>query len=423
MGALYKKFQASIETQLGKIALPKIAVAVSSGSDSMALLLLMSQWAKIVKCKLVVLTVDHDLRPEAKAECEYVCQFSMQLGHECFVLKWDHHNQFSNLQARARDARYSLMTELCKKQDIIAIATAHHLDDSIENYYIRKSRKSGLFGLSSSDIGFNNNIMIIRPLVTIYKQELVEFLYKNGVKWFEDQSNYSDKYLRNRIRKSLSILERKELEIELAAIDLQVKQFGPLFIKAIASVVAINKLGAAKINIDNLENYHNDIRFQLISFILTIISGKLKTPRYGSVELIIELLNCSKNFVKTLHGCILQRTKDELLIYRECGRTLSEEVKLAKNVIWDNRFRYDGEEVKDSYINNLTMDDYVKIKDKLDLSNIKKHQEILFTLPVVKTLEKILAIPHISYYDDKGMIGKLGFSFQPQFTSRFTHFF
>lgn len=423
MDALYKKFQASIETQLGKIALPKIAVAVSGGSDSMALLLFMSQWAKIVKCKLIVLTVDHDLRPEAKTECEYVRQFSMQLGHECFVLKWDHHNQFSNLQARARDARYSLMTELCKKQNIMAIATAHHLDDSIENYYIRKSRKSGLFGLSSSDIGFNNNIMIIRPLVTIYKQELVEFLYENGVKWFEDQSNYSDKYLRNRIRKSLSILERKELEIELAAIDLQVKRFGPLFIKAIASVVAINKFGTAKINIDNLESYHNDIRFQLISYILTIISGKLTTPRYGSVELIIELLNCGKNFVKTLHGCILQRTKDELLIYRECGRTFSKEVKLAKNVIWDNRFRYDGEEVKDSYINNLMMNDYVKIKDKLDLSNIKNHQEILFTLPVVKTLEKILAIPHISYYDDKGMIGKLSFSFQPQFTSRFTHFF
>mgnify|MGYP001066307028 CR=1 FL=1 len=72
-------------------------------------------------------------------------------------------------------------------------------------------------------------------------------------------------------------------------------------------------------------------------------------------------------------------------------------------------------------------DEYVKVKDKIDLKNLAKisdnnHKLILFTLPVIKNLEKIVAIPHISYYDEFGLEEDLEVTFRSKFISRFTHF-
>ena len=75
----------------------------------------------------------------------------------------------------------------------------------------------------------------------------------------------------------------------------------------------------------------------------------------------------------------------------------------------------------------MQLEDYIKIKDKLDFENLRKlsnnnHKDILFTLPVIKNLEKVVAIPHISYYDDFKSNSRIDIVFNPGFVSRFTHF-
>ena len=74
------------------------------------------------------------------------------------------------------------------------------------------------------------------------------------------------------------------------------------------------------------------------------------------------------------------------------------------------------------------MDEYIKLKQHLSLEKLAKdsnnnHNSILFTLPVIKTLEKVLAIPHISYYDSEILTQVIKVIFKPNFISRFTHFF
>lgn len=430
---LYEKFISNFSNLIGEIDFKAIAIAVSGGADSVALLNLMTKWSAANKVKLVVMNVNHNLRAEAKLEGDYVAALSKQLGLECFMLAWNPQNNFANLQARARAGRYQLMTAHCHQLNILTLITAHHREDYIENFLIRKQRKSSPLGLSSSNINFYNNIRILRPLFDLPKQDLVDYLIKNKIQWFEDQSNYSDKYQRSRIRKEISRQQadfKEAITKEQLAVNLAASQLSSQLVAIIAEAVTINPFGLAIIELTVFSKVVILVKLQLLSFILTIISGNTSLPRAESVSFILSCLEQKQDFIKTLHDCIMKRVGCKLLIYRSFGKKSPLPVKLDKGIIWDNRFRFDGEiEGKpQSYITNLQMSEYIAIKKELKVEELKKstlnnHRSILFTLPVIKEQEIVLAIPHIGYYSDISLLGKLHFSYQPPFTSRFTHFY
>lgn len=416
----------------------KIAVAVSGGSDSVALLVLLSKIAKEMEAEILVLTVDHDLRQESKEEVEYVKSLSSRLGHECAQLKWDHGNNFSNIQSRARDARYSLMTKVCKERDIHLLCTAHHADDFLETFLIRKQRKSGLFGLSSSYKYFVNEVMIIRPLFNISKKQLSDYLKAENIRWYEDKSNISEKYQRGVVRKYLEQQGesyKNRFSTELQEINDRAESLKEKLVKAVAEFVTISELGFAEVSLCQpeltsgslsfFEDDHFEIKLQLLAYVLTIISGKNKLPRADSVKLILSAIEEKGDFTKTLHGCILKRRGDMISVFREFGRKLPEALPLKKGTIWDNRYCYVGKEIAGAVITHLTPEDYSQVKERLTVTENARFLNIknaLFTLPVVKVLEKIVFIPHISYYHNTDEEEKKNFYFSPSFVSRFTHF-
>ena len=118
------------------------------------------------------------------------------------------------------------------------------------------------------------------------------------------------------------------------------------------------------------------------------------------------------------------------MILREISAIEKNSVLLRNGAIWDKRFKFaiDGSASDANYkIEQLCMQDYIKIKADLDMKELAElsannHKDILFSLPVIKNLEKIVAIPHISYYDDFEVGFKVNIVFRPGFTSRFTHF-
>ncbi|HJD59495.1 MAG TPA: tRNA lysidine(34) synthetase TilS [Rickettsia endosymbiont of Omalisus fontisbellaquei] len=477
---LYEKFEYNINNLIGNFGLSKIAIAVSGGSDSVALLYLTNIWAEKNNIELFVISVDHNLRQQSKQETHYIQNISNSLNRKHYSLSFDHQNNFSNLQERAREGRYDLMTNLCVELDILVLLTAHHEDDYIENFCLRLERKSGIFGLSSSNINWHNNTQIIKPLYNIPKSELVEYLVSHNIKWFEDESNLSDKYKRNLIRQKLA---KGEDYIKAEIISQQFKtnkliedEFKPELISAIAEAVKIFEYGFAFLDLVKFDKFSKEVKVQLINFLLVIISGQSRVARFYSVSPILKLITQDVNFKNTLHGCVIKRTQNELLIYKEFGKKLPEsKILLDKPVIWDNRFRitknrlpakfaYREEFVGDTkrstaaYINvredkglgsthklplevefyresiqetlncfvtHLSLEDYKIIKKQLDLEPLKNlscknHNVILFTLPIIKILEKVIAIPHISYYDND--MWNFEVSFAPNFVSRFTHF-
>ncbi|ABV79849.1 tRNA(Ile)-lysidine synthetase [Rickettsia bellii] len=429
---LYEKFEHNINNLIGGFGLSKIAIAVSGGSDSVALLYLANIWAKKNNIELFVLSVDHNLRDQSKQEIEYIQNTANDLGLKFYSLFFDHQNNFSNLQERARKGRYDLMTSLCQKLDILVLLTAHHEDDYIENFCLRLERKSGVFGLSSSSVNWHNNTQIIRPLFNIPKSELVNYLATNNIKWFEDQSNLSTKYRRNTIRQKLA---KEEVYIKDDIITQQIKvnelienKFKPELISAIAESVKISEYGFAFLDLIKFSGFSQEVRVQLINFLLIIISGQQRSARFYSVEPILKLIRQSLDFKNTLHGCVIKRMQNKLLIYREFGKKLPEsKLLLDKQLVWDNRFRITkNHDIENCVATYLSLEDYKIIKEKLDLEVLKNlscgnHNAILFTLPIVKILEKVVAIPHISYYDND--IKSFNVSFAPDFTSRFTHFY
>lgn len=430
---LYAKFENNINQLLVFSAFRDCAVAVSGGADSVALLLLMSRWAKENGSKLTVVTINHNLRKEAAQECDYVQSLSNSLGHRCFILSWDHRNNFANLQARAREGRYQLMTSLCNELDVLNLATAHHQDDYIENFWIRQERKSATLGLSSNNHQFFNNVRVIRPLINIHKCELVDFLTTNNIQWFEDSSNLSSQYQRARIRIKLEHNEQLKHNImfQQLVINKQAHNLKADLIAFIAESVNIYNLGFALIDLAKLKTACAQVRFQLINFVLTIISGKLKMPRASSTEILCDCISAKQEiFIKTLHGCVIKKLQNSLLIYREFGKNLPPNVTLRHvEQCWDNRFQFRATEsgLFGAYVTYLTMKDYAIIKDEIKMGKLKEisdnnHLEILFTLPVIKILKKVIALPHLCYYNDDNLRGKLNFSFSPGFISRFTHF-
>ncbi|WCR56568.1 tRNA lysidine(34) synthetase TilS [Rickettsia asembonensis] len=428
---LYEKFEYNSNNLIGNFGLSKIAVAVSGGSDSVALLYLANIWTEKNNIELSVISVDHNLREQSKQETHYIQNISNSLNRKHYSLSFDHQNNFSNLQERAREGRYDLMTNLCLELDILVLLTAHHEDDYVENFCLRLERNSGIFGLSSSNINWYNNIQIIRPLYNIPKSELVEYLVSHNIKWFEDESNSSDKYRRNIIRQKLAkgedYIKADIILQQLKINDLLDNKFKPELISAIAEAVKIFEYGFAFLDLVKFDKFSNEVKVQIINFLLIIISGQSRVVRFYSVEPILKLITQDVNFKNTLHGCIINRIQNELLIYREFGKKLPEsKILLDKSVIWDNRFCITrNQETPNCFVTHLSLEDYKMIKKQLDLESLKNlscknHNAILFTLPIIKILEKVIAIPHISYYDND--MWNFEVSFAPNFISRFTHF-
>lgn len=185
----------------------KIAVAVSGGADSLALVLMMKEEMTVFGYEIVALTVNHGLRPSAAQEAAYVADIMQKHKIEHHILMWRGKKPTSNIEETARKARYHLLTEWCNLHNIAVLLTAHHQNDQAETFLMRLSRGSGLDGLCCiREISQNNGITILRPLLQTPPQQLRDFLQQRHIEWVEDESNTDSQYLRNRIRKFLPLL-------------------------------------------------------------------------------------------------------------------------------------------------------------------------------------------------------------------------
>lgn len=182
---------------------PTLAVAVSGGADSMALLLLAHEWVKPKNGHVIALTVDHGLRQESAAEATQVKKWCAKYHIEHHTLKSSPPKGGS--QEHARDLRYSLLTDWCKKNHVLHLLTAHHAGDQAETLFFRLARGSFIEGLACIPaVSTRAGVRLIRPLLNTPKRALEGFLDARAQPWIDDPSNHSPRYTRNRIRARLS---------------------------------------------------------------------------------------------------------------------------------------------------------------------------------------------------------------------------
>ena len=182
----------------------RVILAVSGGPDSTALLLLAGRWRATERKgpDLVVATIDHGLRPEAKAEAAMVAKLAAAHGMPHHILAWTEKKPSTGLQEAARAARYRLLLGLARKEGADAIATAHTQDDQAETMLMRIARGSGLSGLAGiKRKSARDGVTLLRPLLDVAKSRLTATLQAAGATFAEDPSNEDPRFTRVRLRR------------------------------------------------------------------------------------------------------------------------------------------------------------------------------------------------------------------------------
>jgi tRNA(Ile)-lysidine synthase len=202
-----------------------IAIAVSGGPDSTALLWLASRWRAARKSgpDFLALTVDHGLRKESAREARAVKRLAQSLGVKHRTLRWTGTKPTSGIQEAARIARYRLLADAARRAGAETVVTAHTLDDQAETVLFRLARGSGLTGLRGMAAGSllpaagAERITLSRPLLCVAKSRLVATLAAAKVPFSEDPSNLDPRFARLRLRQLMPALAAEGLSAERLA--------------------------------------------------------------------------------------------------------------------------------------------------------------------------------------------------------------
>ncbi len=317
----YKKFKSAIFKDIKD---KSFAVAVSGGADSLCLAYFSKIYSSEFGNKIHILIIDHNLRKESHKEALKVKKILKSKHIESVILRWKGKVPKKNIQKNARDLRYLLISNYCLKKNIKYLTTAHHEDDQIENFFIRLLRGSGLTGLSSmpASVPYNKSLKIIRPVLYLKKQDL-QYVTLNYFKtYIKDPSNKNDKFLRVRVRKYKSDMEKEGLDTRkiiktvdnLASANQAINFYKNKAIYKHISFLAKNK---CLINKKIFLEEASEIIFKSFSDVLSLVAGSYYPPRSKKIINLISRLKKDKFKKSTLGGCILEEKNNFIIISKE----------------------------------------------------------------------------------------------------------
>ena len=208
---LYKEIKRAGEEQ-GWWSSAGILVAVSGGSDSMALLALLHRF---YGGRLAAAHIEHGLRGEKSlADAEFVRAYCKESDIPCYVRHADIPNskyRGESSEMAGRRARYEFFNELMKSEGLDFTATGHTAGDLVETMVFHLFRGTGISGLKGIS---PRRGRFVRPVINCRREELRAFLVESGIAWCEDETNLENCYQRNKIRNQLLPWVRKNINAE-----------------------------------------------------------------------------------------------------------------------------------------------------------------------------------------------------------------
>ena len=325
---------------------PHLAVAVSGGPDSMALVLLVEDWIRTQGGRVTALTVDHGFRPESAGEARRVGMWLKPRGIDHRVLRWRGPRPGAGLQAAAREARYRLMTAWCRDAGVLHLLLAHHREDQAETYLLRMERGSGPDGLAAmAAVVERPAVRLVRPLLRIPRARLRATLEFRRQEWIEDPSNRDSGFARVRVRALLSgprtdpdstlLLAGAARRAALERISLEGATSAWL-----ARCCTVYPAGYARLNARALSTAPDDIRLRMLGRIVLCIGGASYAPRSRRLlRLHRSIADGGPHKGLTLGGCRILPVDGGLLVCREArGAPDPMAAVPGTDVLWDDRF-------------------------------------------------------------------------------------
>jgi tRNA(Ile)-lysidine synthase len=397
----------------------RCAVAVSGGSDSTALMVLLAEWIRDTRrCfdSFTFLTVDHRLRPESAAEAQVVAGEAAALGFRHATLVWEGDKPKTGLQAAARTARYRLMADYARAHDISLILTAHTQDDQAETLLMRLARGSGLDGLSAmaaiTPLQDDESILIARPLLEVPKARLQASLRQRGIGWIEDPSNASPLFERAQLRAAKSALDDLGLTSDMLALSArrlqQVRRALDRWVADVldpeAGIADAHPCGFFNVDRNRLRALPEEIGARVLDRLIAAAGGTGETVPLAGLEAIVgEVISTQTSGAWTLARAKLSATADRMLIEREPGRDALPVLGLAPGdaALWDGRFRIVagagiGERVE---VHALGVDGLRELRARLDIPSGLPVAS-LRAAPSFWGGDHLLAVPPLGYWSD-----------------------
>ncbi len=388
---------------------PEIAVAVSGGLDSMALLILLQQWTATCGGRVIGLTVDHGLRSGSDREARQVGIWLAARGIEHHILPWLGPKPHSAVQAKARLARRDLLLEWCRDAGVLHLALAHHRDDQTETYLMRHAKGSGQDGLAGmARVREWPQARMIRPLLGETKADLKSFLRGSGQDWVEDPSNTMEKYERVRIRRSLADGQDTAHINALMAGYGQARHHDDAHCATIlARSVELKDAGFARLNGALLCAEGDRLGVRSLSRLLFVIGGQEYGARRDKVRRAYEKLKSgtlSRGI--TLAGCritTIPKTSDVYLVSRE-NRGLPDQITVqpGDTYYWDHRFKISlAVASQDGYPCSLAPLGRSGWLDIIAVSPELRHNTVAhvarYCLPALSCQGRIVQVPHLEF--------------------------
>ena len=368
-----------------------IVVGVSSGPDSMALLHMLNN---NLNNKIVCAHINHNVRKESDEEEKYLKKYCQDnnIIFECMKIEKYHKKNFEN---EAREKRYSFYKELLNKYHSHYLFLAHHGLDLIETILMKIKRGSNLEGYAGiREVSTLGNYQIIRPLLSLNKDDIIKYNNDNNIKYYIDKTNTDTKYTRNRyIANIIPLLQKEDNDIQK-----QYLNFSRLLLEYFDYIeeMVIEKLNNIYnneyIKIDELKKEHPFMQKNIIFYILSqTYNNKANIIKEKNILDIIKIINNNKPNLKI-------NLPQNYIAVKEYNKLYIRKEKIDNknyNIIFDGNVNINNIIIKkvdkiDNNGNNVCLLDSTKIKLPLYLRNKKKGDYIeLFGLQGKKKIKDI----------------------------------
>lgn len=278
----------------------RVLVALSGGPDSVFLLHFLKKYQKKFKIELAAFHLNHLIRKSADKEQEFCAKLCKKLSIPFYTEKFNVKsfavkNKIS-VEEAGRKVRYDYLNKYALKLDFNLIATAHNADDNAETVLLNLTKGTGIKGIAGIPVKREN---IIRPVLCLRKNEILDYLKKNKIKFVIDESNLSEQYERNFLR--------------LKVIPLIESKLNPQF---------INSILTTSINLQSFNNYLNKI--------LADIEKKYVVETNDEVKIKINLFTEQENFIQTE---ILRKVLTEKLELNPSKKDIEKIISLSKKQV------------------------------------------------------------------------------------------
>ena len=316
-----KEFIKNIEKKYTFEKKPSVAVAVSGGPDSMSLLFLVNAFIKYKKGKLMALIVDHRIRKNSKEEAKFISTYLDNNKINSQILTANKDKVSKKSMNEARNNRYNLLTNFCIKNNILHLFIAHHKDDNLETFLNRKIAGSDFYGLKSiSDLSLYNKVLIIRPLLNLSKETLLDFNKINKIEYINDPSNFNLDYTRPTIRNFLKKSDQKTIK-EINKDFEDILFYSPYFIQMILEILLKNivHVDCKKIvvSLDNIKNLNEITSENIIRRIYQFLFYQSNPPRSKKTRILISEIKKLNFNIFNVKGMIVKKNDDFLTFSRK----------------------------------------------------------------------------------------------------------